>query len=632
MSSNAVAANPNQPVDIDELEVDILFLCKNPKDLQSTANFLTRRGWPTQVESSLSKAIDIIVKTSPDFVLISCNHPNPNTIRLPKLLGSAVTSQAVAFAEQNDAASNAKLGTVQMDHKLQGGVSGPNVHRFIRKILQKMYNPEQADDENKSSKLENKGDDKITVTGGNKSNKNDNANEGKTSRGSGMEMFANEETESFTATQKGNSGSKRKKLKDLTGSAKTGEGVNVNETKSSKELLALMNEDKGVNSQNAGAVNGGVDNIGYSTNSSMHGAGNASEMAGAAGADAGAVNQGANAGNYGAVASTSGEGLGAAMAGGSGTNANRAGDSRMGANANSGVHSNGESAEASELNAGELSGEETEASGEKLPARPAYAKPHLSRAPKKKRKARGITKIAKKQDGESSEKTAAQIDLLEKVLNETLKKICPVEEEPDHNLDDTKQLGIVEIEAKDFFGYIIVAATRLRDEALQSFLDYYCRELMASLVDNKLEAKIEEGFVAEIEELKFLEWAEAEAEIGLLGNYKDDEIATVFLPMLESRSAPQVSDKREMATVALKDIEAEVPVTFKTYLHFKKADRYFLYVRNGRSLGAKQKENLNRSKVENLFIKAIDIRNYKSYKAKNDVVKNISRRKNKKTG
>ena len=92
MSQDQAPANPGQPaeapqdVDIDELEVEILILAKNPAPLQNAAGFLTRRGWPTNVMGNVTKAVEYIAANRPDFVLISVNHPHPTVNKLPDII------------------------------------------------------------------------------------------------------------------------------------------------------------------------------------------------------------------------------------------------------------------------------------------------------------------------------------------------------------------------------------------------------------------------------------------------------------------------------------------------------------------------------------------------------------------
>ncbi len=127
--------NAHTPVDIDNLEVDILILAKNENALKATAEYLTRHGWPTKVMSNLSMAIEYIAEHKPDIVVASFNHPSPAIHRLPELITQTFNLICVGFSEQNDSASQQKLTQVKMPHKVFGTTSGPNFNRTLRKIL-----------------------------------------------------------------------------------------------------------------------------------------------------------------------------------------------------------------------------------------------------------------------------------------------------------------------------------------------------------------------------------------------------------------------------------------------------------------------------------------------------------------
>ena len=130
----------NQDVDIDELEVEILVLAKNPNNLKAAVAFLDRRGWPTRVTGNISTAIEEIAKKRPDFVLISFNHPSPAVVRLPDLIVQTFNLVCVGFVEGTDNLSAGKLTSIKMRHKIFGLPSGPNLHRGIRRILAEKFN------------------------------------------------------------------------------------------------------------------------------------------------------------------------------------------------------------------------------------------------------------------------------------------------------------------------------------------------------------------------------------------------------------------------------------------------------------------------------------------------------------
>ena len=135
---------------VDELEVNILLIAKSQSSVQSAAQFLSRRDWPTKIATDLSKAIQIIAKEKPDLILISINHPSPKIMKLPNIIAAGFNATCVLFSEVPDAKSASLIQAAKLQHKISGGASGPNLYRGIRKILNQLYNPVAAAADEKS--------------------------------------------------------------------------------------------------------------------------------------------------------------------------------------------------------------------------------------------------------------------------------------------------------------------------------------------------------------------------------------------------------------------------------------------------------------------------------------------------
>lgn len=149
----------SEKINVDQLEVEVLIIPKFPMAMSGPAQFLSKRGWPTHIEPNVSKAIDYIMTKKPDFVLISINHPHHNVQRLPTILGKTLDVKCIAFAEIADAKSAALINTAQVEHKVIGHPSGPNIYRAIRKILIDTYAP--------GTEEKPVADDKVLEKGGN---------------------------------------------------------------------------------------------------------------------------------------------------------------------------------------------------------------------------------------------------------------------------------------------------------------------------------------------------------------------------------------------------------------------------------------------------------------------------------
>ncbi|NJL24464.1 MAG: hypothetical protein HC902_04385 [Calothrix sp. SM1_5_4] len=162
------APDVKQDVDIDELEVEILIIAKNASQLNQTAAFLTRRGWPTTVQTNISKAIEHVAEKKPDFVLVSFSHSNPAVTKLPDLIAQTFNLDCIGFVEGVDTSSQARLNNFKMRHKVQGSPSGPNIQRTIRKILAEKFNVKSDDGRSSAEgreREENGGGGTVTIRG-----------------------------------------------------------------------------------------------------------------------------------------------------------------------------------------------------------------------------------------------------------------------------------------------------------------------------------------------------------------------------------------------------------------------------------------------------------------------------------
>lgn len=124
---------------LDELEVHLTIVAKNPQSVKSISAFLGRRDWPTKVISNANEAIESITKDKPDIVLLSFNHPQLNVEKFATLLSQTLNMTCVGFCESEDRISIAKLQASKLRYKLVGGSSGPTIHRFVRKVLIEKY-------------------------------------------------------------------------------------------------------------------------------------------------------------------------------------------------------------------------------------------------------------------------------------------------------------------------------------------------------------------------------------------------------------------------------------------------------------------------------------------------------------
>ncbi len=138
VSGNVITPAPD--IDLDNIEVEILIICKTPAALNSSCAFLIKRGWPTCVLTDIGKAIEYIAEKKPDFILVSLSHTSQSVTRLPDLITQTFNLPCIGFVETSDAGSAARLTQSKMRFKITGQPSGPAIHRTVRKILADRFN------------------------------------------------------------------------------------------------------------------------------------------------------------------------------------------------------------------------------------------------------------------------------------------------------------------------------------------------------------------------------------------------------------------------------------------------------------------------------------------------------------
>ena len=132
------------PVNIDELKIRLLILCKSKNKFESIANYLTRRGWETTISTTIKDAFKTIAVFKPDFVLVSVNVPTPKIAQLPMVIAQTFKTKTVLFSEAADVKAIKALQTIEAQYKISGSASGPSVHRRIKQILQEIHGPKAA--------------------------------------------------------------------------------------------------------------------------------------------------------------------------------------------------------------------------------------------------------------------------------------------------------------------------------------------------------------------------------------------------------------------------------------------------------------------------------------------------------
>lgn len=169
--------------ELDKLELSVLIVVKNKPPFESAATFLTRRNWPTTVVSSLPEAIQALVAHQPNFVLISANHPNPKIAKLPLIVAQAFNTKCIGFAEKNDGHSVGQLNAMRVSHRFFGQLSGPSIHRQIKKIIKDEYDAAKPQRQSDPTLAGHSEEGTIHVAGGSHDSHQQNLGEGRRAKG-----------------------------------------------------------------------------------------------------------------------------------------------------------------------------------------------------------------------------------------------------------------------------------------------------------------------------------------------------------------------------------------------------------------------------------------------------------------
>lgn len=613
--ANEKPAATNQEVDLDDLEVVILVIAKNPQRISQAANFLTRRGWPTTVQSNLSRAIEFASERKPDIVLISVNHPNPAMSKFSELLQTAFGATCVAFAENMDAASGARLAKSNLPVKIQGQASGPNLHRSLRKILAEKFNI-QIDDKGQSA--ERPASDKDIKVKGNSAadqqivmQKTEGAGH---KRGPTMirgEAAADEDTRSETS-EAVSSGKytmakrTRRSLRERSANPLDQPGdVVMGESKDlAEKMKRALFGDAAVDAENAAVaemyeeehsgpaympnhddeggdpddVNPDFDENGRAVTSRRPAGGRKKEEVFSDGprsygqAMAAAQRASANAKEH------------KAMAG------HPAGPSTGGsAVPNSGVESKSSDFGAPGSSQGESNG--------------AGSSP-------------GQASFGAGQRPEHKELTAVgPHSIIQRAVQEALAKICRPASGDQQPIRMIERVGVFPVDSPSLPGYLVLAWPHEETRAIEPFFKRAQQIIGETFREMNVQAAVEPGFFVQLPQVDFVPWAYEEAAFCFSTAHGNEEIGVAFFATDKPIPKPKQSEDKSMYSIDVSEISTNEPVTFKVYLHMKKNKKFFLYLRNGRQLQPEQKERLEGHQVKDLYMKTIDVENMRQFMA-----------------
>ncbi|MCB0412856.1 MAG: hypothetical protein KDD50_00885, partial [Bdellovibrionales bacterium] len=149
----------------EEQEIKILLVVENQDRYESTAAFLTKRGWPTVVKNSVEGAILHYTQQSPHFVVVSLSHKSKKISKLPTILAQTFNANCIVFLERNDSLGIKRMNSSSIRNKMHENVSGPSLSRKIKKLIQDTQDYEKEVDKKLLSERNAIGDDVINISG-----------------------------------------------------------------------------------------------------------------------------------------------------------------------------------------------------------------------------------------------------------------------------------------------------------------------------------------------------------------------------------------------------------------------------------------------------------------------------------
>ncbi|MCB0384268.1 MAG: hypothetical protein KDD43_02665 [Bdellovibrionales bacterium] len=637
--------------ELDKLELSILIVVKNKSPFESAATFLSRRNWPTTVVSSLPEAIQALVAQQPQFVLVSANHPNPKIAKLPLIIAQAFNTRCIGFCEKNDGHSVGQLNAMRVPHRFFGQMSGPSIHRQIKKIVLDEYDaakPQRQTDATFGGQSE---DGTIRVAGGSHDSGHHSLGDGshatrgpsfvkgeKPDAASLMKMLADSgEDGDDSASDDGNDsliyregnsssrGGRKPQIYFQEGThgpgsqdprgAKTAEGgersssnsqagrpFQVSQPKAIKPGQKDETEEEKARAQSGDFLDKSVDGQGLKGHQvEEEGPGSGKEhRADQKGSGPGLEASGTQTGPTGEMFDAK---AGAAESGAE-KSALQKGPGLAGDSVGSGTDSKsgqgylgGPAKEGQDHTAG------TEAAGTK--DLKSQLKSLNAKIPPKSEDMVGLAKAVKK----------------------ALDEVCRENNQQTKYLVRAPVLGVIPYRSGKQNGFVTVAWADHHNKGSQGFLEALRFSLMNFLPMEGVKASLDQEFILEVDDIHFLKLAEGESEFLIIREHEGLEVGVAFFKGDPSKThVKKAVDK--MVSIKIDDLSTEDPVTFKAYLKMELNQKYVLYLTEGRKILSSQKDRLKKSKVPGLHVNEEDFEKFLRYLSQVEV-RNLVRKFNK---
>jgi len=610
--------------------------------LQPVAKFLNRRGWETTLVTHLDEAIGHLVNESPDFVLISFNHPNPKVSRLPVFLSQTFNTTSIAFGESLDARTVHRINQSNLKHKITNNVSGPSVQRKIKQILQDIYAPEKEEVVSHRRSSISKAPDLTTVRGA-VTNELFKANRGK------------------SRTDMAQDHNRKKMVTD--------------------KLNSILGVNKGSNTRKAGVTiqKGGQDyspkrSVFSSESGEIKGKKKSTKIKGEA-LDTSEMSEmvthisGEKAKKSGSIVQ---EGIKAKK---SETYLQKGEKEKKSGS----IVQEGIKAKKSEtyLQKGEKvkksgpivqEGQKSEAFNKSFSSEDSKAFSVVQEGPSLGAKAKG--KLREKAaeiessalyDKDESKEKASPVELAQQyiadgnksestkkddededkgkiieILSENIKPITKgfsrlvfnavdiitsVRKEPEQKLKATSNVIVIVVKGSDIHGYLVLSHSMTKDQQVE-FSSKIKKHLVSKLSELKKDIELHDPLEVKIPKTEMLKWTEKMGEFTFSCEFDGGEVAVSFIADKGHVPAADSSEGKEKIAIEPLALSPEIRVDFKVYLHLANNEKYFLYINEGKRITEKQRNKLANANKK-LYINKSDVKAHNLYCVRHAILLSI---------
>lgn len=659
-------AQANQEIDLDNIEVEILIICKNQSQLNQAGSFLTRRGWPTTVISDLTKAIEFLAEKKPDFVLVSFSHPSPRISKLPDLITQTFNLTCLGFVESGDAQSGAKLNNSRLRYKISGQASGPSIHRTIRKILAERFNvgTEEKSSSGDRESREGAGSSLVKVKGsaGTAANgpgvimQKSSAN---ATRDKGPQMVKGQGAMGGDGTEGGGGASSSFSGSEGPGYGYGSDGDQIDPGENGSDFVP-MSGDEGASASTSNKTRGPRKSLkalaGDGNFSGVNGEGTAGGNATSAGKKvdisqltkallsdddeaSGSADSSSSASSNPSTIGAVQDGFDPSRTSDADRYKNPSAKSLADLQAGQAAHAPSSKVPVMEYDSIQKDEEQKRAaleankkaankpgsiesgssvaspvpigeSGSKGPASQSNSSTDEAKARQE--------QLAREQEAAelaAKDPIAAAQSLLQKAVEAAMARYCktPPGAAP-LPLEEITYVGVFPIESEAMPGYLVVVWQAPDLSSREAFLRECETEIRTAFNSMNVAGKITSGFWTQLPSVEFVAWADNKANFHFMTVHQKREVGVAFFrtqgPIPQARPAAG-----GMFALNVKDMSTDVAVNFKAYLYLKNNDKHFMYLRNGRKLQPEQKKRLLEKKVTEVVMKSVDLENLRQYLA-----------------